>query len=365
MHKYLIINGSQPALAVAEWLAVVPVSKLEYRQEDYFIVSTDDVLDCAAIMNRLGGALKIVRMIESGSAIDQLVDFLIAQRPTGKISFGISWHIKRQDKLGMEIKKKLVALGRSVRVVTSKLDKLSPVIVKKEKALDLVVTKDGWGLTEAVHDFEGYSYRDFSRPASDAHAGMVPVKLARMMINLAQLPFDGVLLDPFCGSGTILAEALVMGYRNLRGCDLSDKAIDATERNLDWIGDKYDCDLTEVKIQQGDVKILNTKIDHADAIVTEPHLGPPLRGHESPAVIKKIVAELTSLYQQAFVQFAKILPTGGRIVMIMPEWHVGDHQYQLVSQISHPELKRIDNGKLIYHHEKQMVWRQITIWEKR
>jgi len=364
MNKYLIITGSQPGLAQAEWQAIAPKTVISRQTDDYFVIESKTHLDAPVLMRYLGGTIKIVRLVEAPLTADNVIAALLVKQPTGRIVFGLSWHIKRQDRLGMEIKKQLVTGGHSARLVTSKQDILSPVIVTKEKVLDCVITRDGWGLTEAVHDFAGYSHRDFSRPASDAYAGMVPVKLARMMINLARPTATSVILDPFCGSGTILAEALVMGYGHLRGSDLSAKAVADTENNLAWINEKYNRDLSNVIISEGDVRTLTKRFERADIIVTEPHLGPPMRGHESPSFIKKVSAELTTLYRQAFTQFALLLPSGGRVVMIMPEWHVGGVQ-QLSGLISHPQLVRIDDGKLKYHHEKQLIWRQITIWEKK
>ena len=79
--------------------------------------------------------------------------------------------------------------------------------------------------TEAVQPFEQFSARDFGRPGRDDLSGMLPPKLAIIMINLAQTPLNSILLDPFCGSGTILSEAVLLGYTNLIGTDISEKAI--------------------------------------------------------------------------------------------------------------------------------------------
>jgi len=42
------------------------------------------------------------------------------------------------------------------------------------------------GKTLVVQPFKDLSKRDFGRPARDDHSGMIPPKLAQMMINLAR-----------------------------------------------------------------------------------------------------------------------------------------------------------------------------------
>ena len=49
----------------------------------------------------------------------------------------------------------------------------------------------------------------------------------------------GLILDPFCGSGTVLQEALLMGFTQVAGTDLSPKAITDTKENIAWIKEKY------------------------------------------------------------------------------------------------------------------------------
>ena len=78
---------------------------------------------------------------------------------------------------------------------------------------------------EGVQNISAYAMRDQKRPKRDAFVGMLPPKLAQIMINLAlgdQEPKDKLLLDPFCGTGVLLQEALLMGLK-VYGTDLSQK----------------------------------------------------------------------------------------------------------------------------------------------
>ena len=59
-----------------------------------------------------------------------------------------------------------------------------------------------------IQDIESYSERDMNRDRSMT-VGMMPPKLAQMMINMATRgEFGTIVWDPFCGLGTTLIEAL-------------------------------------------------------------------------------------------------------------------------------------------------------------
>ena len=99
------------------------------------------------------------------------------------------------------------------------------VIVQFDKKLFL-------GKTIAVQPFKELSFRDYGRPARDDYSGMLPPKLAQIMLNLSGAKPADTILDPFCGSGTILTEAMLMGYQDLVGSDVSSKAIEDTGKNI-------------------------------------------------------------------------------------------------------------------------------------
>ncbi len=190
-----------------------------------------------------------------------------------------------------------------------------------------------WGRTLAVQEFEDYSRRDFDRPQRDSRSGMIPPKLAKIMINLARAELDYksknniTLLDPFCGSGTILQEAAILGVDKLIGGDLSKKAAEDSRQNLKWLEEykKLKTDL-EISIFNSDVRKISELISESsvDLIVTEPYLGPPLTGKESENRINQIVQELSKLYLSAFEEFKKILKKSGCVCMVWPVFYVNN-----------------------------------------
>ena len=128
-----------------------------------------------------------------------------------------------------------------------------------------------------------------------------------------------VLLDPFCGVGTILQEAILLGYQNIIGTDINQKAIEAANQNIDWLEYQYKIQNVECKIFQADIRDLSKEIlvKSVDNIVTEPYLG-PLRRPNSKLEIQNLISDLSSLYINAFKEFKKVLKPNGYLVIILP-----------------------------------------------
>lgn len=363
--KYLFILGNNPELSRAEILSVITVKKILGQDRNFLAVEANK-FDCQEIARQLGGTIKIAQILgehpEAGPVLGA------AAAATGKFKFGFSFYNQAPSNIGMKIKGQLKEQGISARLVTSREPALSAVIIKKEKCQDFIVVPGFFALTCAVQDFEAFSKRDFGRPASDSLSGMLPPKVARMMVNLAEVPTEGILLDPFCGSGTVLSEALDLGITNLIGTDSSNKAVEDTEENLDWLAGELSLKDYDLKIEQLDARKLSREIkaDSINAIVTEPYLGQPIKGNESEGTIRKIISELEDLYLKSFGEFFKIMATGSRAVVVIPEWHINGRimKMNIFPQIERLGFKRLDEGDLIYKRENQKVWRNITVWEK-
>ena len=144
----------------------------------------------------------------------------------GKITIGVSDYSKNASRRtasseALKLKKILVRHGRSVRVVENKEAVLSTATSlhnglggKNERKVEFIKVNDEWFRVIGVQDIEAYAKRDQARPARDAKVGMLPPKLAQVLINLCgPLASGSVVLDPFCGTGVVLQESLLMGYR--------------------------------------------------------------------------------------------------------------------------------------------------------
>lgn len=290
----------------------------------------------------------------------------------------------------MEIKKYLKEHGISCRLVTSKEKTLSSVVVTQNKlisqGIEIIIFKQNnkiiIGHTLSVQPFKKLSFRDYGRPARDDRSGMLPPKLAQIMINLSTVRTrpDAFLLDPFCGSGTILTEAMLMGYKNLIGSDISQKAIEDTEKNIKWIEKNYKLHLPAGKAGIANYKLFNKSVtqlyqflkpNSIDAIITEPYLGPQREKFN----VQKVVKELEELYSAALQEFKKILKPNGQIVMIWPIFRIKNNlikinptlnDFKIINPIpkfllQNKNIKLTNRNTIIYGREKQKVWREIVV----
>ncbi len=343
--QYAFVLGREPAISTAELIAALNAAgagfdaKASVFTTAVMIATVEKQLD-ADFFHRLGGSIKMARVVKESQAIDaDLLKLLEAAAGETSLDFGLSLYDLGADPararmfgkwlkpLSLELKKRLKESGRSVRTVLADGLALSSVQVDKNKLvgkgaefLILAGPKTTWlARTVAVQAFEDFSERDFGRPKADAKSGMLPPKLARMMVNIAAGPLDEPLLDPFCGSGTVLNEAATLGYRILLGSDISPKAVADTKENFSWLSKKRGLKI-RFDATVSDVKDLPKHLDagSVSTIVCEPFLGPPLKGDESDQKIHFIYLELMGLYRRAFDAFSKILKPGGKVVFVFP-----------------------------------------------
>lgn len=391
--RYFFVLGSNPNLSAAELAAIFSLENSSLLAKDFLLLESAVEIPAAEIISRLGGTVKIGIIRDTAASLNELADkiFSLARAkqessPAGKFNFGFSdYGSQRFNKiaLGAELKKRLSAAGGSSRFVVSREVTLSSVVVTQNKLLsrgiEIILAKEGdnilIGETLAVQPFKDLSRRDYGRPARDDHSGMLPPKLAQMMINLAQLDNrEELLADPFCGSGTVLSEALLMGYKNLAGSDLSPKAIDDTYKNLSWIRELYKIYGVKVNLKVKNAIDLGQflKASSVGAIVTEPFLGP----QRGLIEFKTVIANLEELYSLAIKEFYQVLKPGRRVVMIWPLFY-GQRPiapkyegFELVDALpkhlkDSPFLKKHSRSTIIYGRPGQKVYREIAVLQKK
>ncbi|MFH1450413.1 MAG: DNA methyltransferase [archaeon] len=83
---------------------------------------------------------------------------------------------------------------------------------------------------------QGFDQR-YPRKRPFSHPTTLDPKLARCMVNLAQPDSGAQIFDPFCGTGGILLEAGLMGFKTI-GIDIDSKMIEGCKKNLDHYGVK-------------------------------------------------------------------------------------------------------------------------------
>lgn len=322
--RYISVLGTHPKLSHAELISMLPQHQIHIDRSLAMIVG--DELNLPDLQKNLGGSVKLLRCIQQiedtsdESLYQHIFDHLATEK---KVTFGLAElgrdHLPMLNP--MIVKKKLRSKGVSVRFIEGNRYGLSAAILCNEPSVrEIAIVQfsgETWiAETITVQDINIWTTKDRHKPYADRKKGMLPPKVAAIMVNigLGSTPSDHtVLLDPFCGSGTILMEALKRGVSVL-GSDSDAVAVEGTKQNIDWFTKEFSIN-THWKVMNADATHItaNEKITH---LITEPFLGKP---KPSAAALANMFKGLEKLYLGAFKQWTKILAPHAKIVIVFPK----------------------------------------------
>lgn len=395
MAEYLFVLGRASKLCQTELKAVLAREKITFRiiftSAEILHITTSQSISVDYLIKTLGGTIKIAEVAgvvnnrDEETMVDKLATLIKRRIKEGepKISFGLNGYngirINVLKQWNKEVKERLEKTGLMTRfILPTEGTVLSSVVVKKQKVFEIIIIDESGKLVLAralvVQDFEGWGKRDFGRPQSDPHTGMLPPKVARMMVNLAinhQLATNPLVLDPFCGTGTILAEAMIVGCRVI-GSDQSLEAVNKTKRNLDWLISQYSSiSGSKYNLLQVDATHISGTLPRGsvDAIVTEPYLGPTIEtGYLKlePQKLKNIILGLEKLYIGCFRDWWKVLAPGGQVVIALPSFRIGEKEFFVKKPIDIRENLgyTLLTGPYQYNRPQAIVIRNIYVLQK-
>lgn len=332
MGTWYVFTGKTPRLSRLELERQLPLVDVRFQSVSSVadgLVQIKSDLPSAAQLGCFGGILRAavpVTTVPKHRLIDSLGKIISADSTLGhdiglSCFSGMAAH--HLMKMGLAIKKELRLRGRSVRMVFPRESAmLSTVVVQKQllnkSGAEFVLIEQGpeWIITRTVwvHQFEEWGTREFGRAHVDQKRGMLPNKLARMMINVAGLKTGEHLtvIDPFCGTGVVLQEARELGCQML-GSDIDERAVTSTKQNLGLAtGDAtiLVSDARTVRYPKFPTKQI--------AVVTEPWLGPVWNHLPDSATLRRVMIELCDLYAGTLRHLRTILPPGTPLVMVFP-----------------------------------------------
>lgn len=362
--KYIAVLGRQDAISLAE------LESLFYNVQNLGGKIASFESEAEIKIERLGGCLKIAKPLEV-SPLEYLQNL-----PEGKITLGISDYSGKKSgrQVGAEalkMKKILTRHGRSVRIVPNKEAVLSTATAfhnglgLREKAVELIKFRGEWFASVGVQNIEAYAKRDQNRPARDAKVGMLPPKLAQILINLCgNLPENSVLLDPFCGTGVVLQEAFLMGYQPY-GTDIDERMVRYSKRNLEWLD-------AESLITVGDATEYTWQ-QPIDAVACETYLGRPMSNPPAEIKLKEEKQKCGTIILGFLKNLAKQIKSRTPVMLGVPAWLRPDGSYSRLDLLDEIEklgynvkrFKTASQSDLLYHREGQVVAREIIVLRKK
>jgi tRNA G10 N-methylase Trm11 len=403
MSDTVAILGRQPAIGLAELESLFGADKVQPIPGAALV--SMEARDFP--MDRLGGTLKAAKLLAFLPFTDwEKIEAYLAMAlpkhvpgvPEGKIRLGLSSYgfkvsVARHNATGLTLKKVVKEAGRSVRVVPNTTSELNSAQVLHNQltgptGMELLLIRDGdrtvLAQTIAVQDIEAYAARDQARPKRDAKVGMLPPKLAQIIINLAISTTDTSkspdfrVLDPFCGTGVILQEAWLMGY-SVVGSDLDQRMVDYSIENvMNWFREKHPHGGT-LGFDKRDATTHHW--DFFDTIACETYLGRPFSAPPKPDVLKEVIQDVDTIHKKFLQNVAKQTKPGFRMCIAVPAWKVGvptkpvlwgektktgfKHLPVLDSLerlgYTRVSFAHVDSRDLLYYRDNQVVARELVV----
>ena len=430
---YITLLGRQPEISLAELAAVFGVDNVTRISQQFAKVQTAQF-----DITTLGGTIKCAKVItELPASRTDKASLLAASRfitqhyqakwahSPHKITLGLSAYdlaVSARDiqKTGLILKSSLKKSGTSLRLIPNDQPALSTATAHNNKLgrspykveLLLVKTTDRRLIiaeSRGVQNITAYTRRDRHRPKRDAFVGMLPPKLAQIMLNLAlgagsltgqkscgnsatrldsslsdksmvlrtALPdaFDleettgsraaVTILDPFCGTGTVLQEALLAGY-DVVGTDLSQKMVDYTTENLSWLQSTFTTPGRVIDIHQADATTHHwPNSEKLTTVVCETYLGQPFSAPPAPQKLAEVVGNCNHIITSFLTNIHPQLAPNTPLCIAVPAWYdTSDQATHLplikhLRQLGYHHLNR--RMPLIYRRPDQVVARELLI----
>lgn len=383
--------GRQPDISLAELAAVVGPSRVQVVSEHFATVNSDSLP-----LPLLGGTIKYGRIITTLPAVSHHKTALLNasryiiqhyaprwRHVSQKLTLGISAHdlnVPARDvqKTGLILKTSLKTHGVSLRLVPNDQPALSTATSHNNKLgssptkIELLIIRQADGRTviaesQGVQNITRYTQRDRQRPRRDAFVGMLPPKLAQIMLNLALGPTTTAhVLDPFCGTGTVLQEALLRGC-TVSGSDLNPKMIDYTAENLHWLTTHYPCTAAINYLHQADAMTHRwPATPPVDAVVCETYLGQPFSAPPRPDKLRQVASTCQHIIHTTLGNLHQQLRPGTPLCIAVPAWAdtSGRLTYlPLESQLASLGYQKRHVTPLVYRRPNQVVARQLLVLE--
>jgi tRNA (guanine10-N2)-dimethyltransferase len=389
----IAILGRQPAIGVAELERVFGAKSVSVLSNQAAQIESE-LFD----IQRLGGSPKAGTIEErlakcNWHTVSQKIVQHYSQKWSdfdGKITLGISVYgfdidAREVQKTGIILKQKLKKNSVSLRLVPNSEPALNSAVSHHNKLglstnkVELLIVRADNGsviIAESIgaQNITAYAKRDQERPKRDAFVGMLPPKLAQVMVNLAvdgisDSKKDQIVLDPFCGTGVVLQEAALLGY-SVYGTDLSEKMIRYSRDNLNWLTDSHHVKF-ERYLHEGDAT--NTKWRQPiHAVASEAYLGQPFSAPPSPAKLEEVKQNCNHIITEFLKNLATQINVGTPICIAVPAWRSQNGSFThlpLISTIARlgykpHEFANVSKNELLYYREDQIVARELLVLTK-
>lgn len=395
---YIALLGRQPELSIAELERLF--TTVSWFSPQTALIETTETID----IRHIGGSQKMGKVVFriDSTQWDTLSTQIISHysetlaSSESKVTFGISAYgfdktSRDVQKIGLAIKSQLKRRGVSMRLVPNEDVSLSTATSHHNKLglsankIELLVVRGEHStiIAESIgtQNISALAARDQGRPRRDAFVGMLPPKLAQIMVNIALGSHHTKsmrVLDPFCGTGVVLQEALLLGH-DVYGTDLSEKMVSYSIDNLRWLMETFlhshendETQLSKWTVHEGDAMKTQWQ-PPIEAVVSETYLGQPFSAPPSLKKLTEVRNNCNHIISEFLVNLSNQLEPGIPVVLAIPAWKNADNSITHLPLTQSLDtlgfrpmhLSTVDATRLMYARPNQVVARELLLLIKK
>jgi len=319
MEKYFFILGRNQVLSRIEIVSFLEARKIKFEElffeDNYLVLNLEK--DFGFNIEEFGGVLKFGKILFSGKN-KEFIDYLSKGEivPSDKFTFSVSGNLDLaeflKDKFKGEKKKAMLKHGKG-QIKFQDGEKIG--FVNSEFNFFLKDFKGiiYFGLSTENYDSSEVERRDMGKPVRREALAISP-RLSKILINLSGVKKGDLLLDPFCGVGGVLIEAILKGIR-VYGVDKDGGAISSARKNFEWVEKEYSPRIKYFLKNMDSGKISGVDFD---GVATETPLGILLKKRVNDLEAKKIINKFESFIVIILSRLSQVKKKNARIAITFP-----------------------------------------------
>ncbi len=354
MVNYIFILGRDPELSKRELFAYLKTNNYNYSIQDsseIALVLRMEQINANEFIRALAGIQKI------GIKIDSFENLYTGT--ANKVKYAISNYTNDESLLD-ELKSYFKKEGIRATLKKSHYEQEFLTPSEASSVIEIIQYNQVVYKSVAIFNPREYKARDLQRPVqSPMHT--ISIRLAKFLINLSEVKKNETLLDPFCDIGTILQEALLMNI-NVIGIDKDKFCIDASNKNISWLRSRYSIN-NSLELYELDPRHSDRKVASVDVVVTEPYLGPFIKGFPTEIEAKRTLSELVPLYRELLITLQKI--TRKNIVLITPLFRTKSRKQLRLDLTPFINIRFAADPPMLYVTPTSKMFREIWVIRKK
>ncbi|MGC8896053.1 MAG: DNA methyltransferase [Candidatus Bathyarchaeia archaeon] len=304
---FFLFSGEHETLPVSELKAILEAEGYAFK----ILEKLDQVLrleaepNCVDALKRRAALTRLcgLELFNCEAEINEIIKAAVSLSPNEVLKDGESFAVRvKRIKNHVPNINSLVLERKIGELILNKKAKAKVNLKNPEKTFTGILTDKKFIFGIKLAEISPTQFME-RRPKKKPffHPSAMPAKLARCMVNLAKPKTEELVFDPFCGTGSMLIEAALIGCSVL-GSDIQRRMVKGSLKNM-----------THLNIKPEGLIVADARtapIRKVDCVVTDPPYG------RSATTLKRTTKQIV---EEALMTVYSILSKGQRVCMAAPK----------------------------------------------